>query len=286
MSFRNRRKRIIVGFSLIFFLGSLCTLFAGGEKATEQGAMKGEPVTLNILFGDTPDWTLLEDHIDWFYNKNPDIKVDLTYMSHKEMVEKVTMELSTGSSTYDVVYIDNFSLPQVAAAGWLEPQDKYISESGFNLSDFGKGFVEALSYKGKIYSPPYYAETLVFYFRKDLFDKYNIAKVPDSYEDMRNVAKKLTLDTNGDGKTDVDETASAQRRIEDVPAKTAEDLLGEEDREDNADDEDMPGDGRGHDQGVEDRADEDRFAHRLSPFPAEEVFRGEAGEAGDNNHDE
>ena len=37
-----------------------------------------------------------------FISKNPNIKVDLTYMSHKEMVEKVSMELATGSATYDV----------------------------------------------------------------------------------------------------------------------------------------------------------------------------------------
>jgi len=173
------------------------------EQAEAKQAKKGKEVVVNVIFGDTPDWTLLEDNIDMFYKKNPDIKINLTFMSHKEMVEKATMELQSGSSTYDVVYIDNFSLPQLASAGWLEPQNKYIEKYKFDLADYGKGFVDALTYKGKIYSPPYYAETLVYYFRKDLFDKYGIKKVPETYEEARDVAKKLTLDTNGDGKTDV-----------------------------------------------------------------------------------
>jgi ABC-type glycerol-3-phosphate transport system substrate-binding protein len=196
--FANKKFHLFLSLAFAAVLVfSIIPAFAGGEED------EGKEVMLNILFGDTPDWTLLEDNINLFYDKNPNIKVDLTYMSHKEMVEKVIMELSTGSSTYDIVYIDNFSLPQLAAAEWLEPQNKYIDESGFDLADFGEGFIDALTYQGNIYSPPYYAETLVYYFRKDLFDKYNVKKVPDTYEDMRQVAKKLKLDTDNDGKIDI-----------------------------------------------------------------------------------
>jgi ABC-type glycerol-3-phosphate transport system substrate-binding protein len=201
----SSRKGFVMLFVLAciaFFSSSAYLSLAAGDKK-EQSGKKGEATLLRILFGDTPDWTLLEDNIDSFYAKYPDITVDLTYMSHKEMVEKVSMELASGSSTYDVVYIDNFGLPQLAAAGWLQPQNEYIAESGFDLSDFGEGLVEALSYEGNIYSPPYYAETLVYYFRKDLFDEYGVKKVPDTFAEMLDVAKKLTLDTNNDGKTDV-----------------------------------------------------------------------------------
>gem|GEM_PF-1241843 len=196
-----KRVGLFVLVVALAFSLSTSLLFGGGEKAEDAGGV--EEVALTVLFGDTPDVTLLEDNIDSFYAQYPNIKVDLTYLSHKEMVEKVSMELATGSSTYDIVYIDNFSLPQLAAAGWLEPQDKYIEKSGFDLSDFGEGFVKGLSYDGEIYSPPYYAETLVYFFRKDLFDEYGISKVPDTYEDMRDIAKKLHLDTDGDGTVDV-----------------------------------------------------------------------------------
>ena len=171
----------------------LCALSMGAFSQT----------TVNILFGDTDDWTLLEDHVDWFYAKNPDIRLDFTFMSHKELVEKITMELASASPTYDVFYIDNFFLPQVASAGWLMSQNEHIEKAGVDVSDFGAGFVKALTYQGNIYSLPYYAETLVYYFRTDLFAEYGIGKVPDTFEEMREVAAKLTLDTDGDGKTDI-----------------------------------------------------------------------------------
>jgi len=183
-----RWKIILPGIMML-----LCALSMGAFSQT----------TVNILFGDTDDWTLLEDHVDWFYAKNPDIRLDFTFMSHKELVEKITVELASASPTYDVFYIDNFFLPQVAAAGWLMSQNKYIEKAGVDVSDFGAGFVKALTYQGNIYSLPYYAETLVYYFRTDLFAEYGIGKVPDTFEEMREVAAKLTLDTDGDGETDI-----------------------------------------------------------------------------------
>ena len=190
MSKRKPTYFAIVVVLLLFF--STAAVFGGGET---EAAAQDEQTTVAILLGDTPDWTLLEDNVAAFNADNPNITLDFTYLSHKEMVDKVSIELASGSATYDVVYIDNFGLPPWAAAGWLESQNSYIEESGMDLSDFGQGFIDALSYEGEIYSPPYYAETLVYYFRKDLFDEAGITEVPDTYEDMRQVAKVLHSDS-------------------------------------------------------------------------------------------
>ena len=43
----------------------------------------------------------------------------------------------------------------------------------------------------------------VMVYRKDLFEQYGITGVPSTWKEVKEVAKKLTVDTDGDGKADV-----------------------------------------------------------------------------------
>ncbi len=55
-----------------------------------------------------------------------------------------------------------------------------------------------------MYAFPYAWVTTVLYYNKDMFDKAQLAYPNDkwTWDDFLSAAKKLTLDTNGDGKTD------------------------------------------------------------------------------------
>ena len=65
-----------------------------------------------------------------------------------------------------------------------------------------KAFFDA---SGRQFGVPKYQGTLVLYYNKDIFDEYGVA-YPDAswtHDDYLAAMKKLTHDTNGDGKTDI-----------------------------------------------------------------------------------
>lgn len=194
--FKANKVRVAVLGIMLVMAGSI--ILASNVWAQQK------KVTIGALLGSAEWSNILRERIGEFYKKHPNIEVDFTYLSHKECVDKVMIELSSGSPTYDIVYYDNFDFPTYASPGWLEPQEPWIKRDAADLDvdDFFEGPMDAISYGGKLYGLPVYAECQVLMFRADLFLKYGV-RVPDTVESLWEAAEKLTLDIDGDGKVDI-----------------------------------------------------------------------------------
>ena len=59
------------------------------------------------------------------------------------------------------------------------------------------------SVNGRIYGIPSIASTRVLVYRGDLFDEVGVGQPPRTWDELRTVAKKLTLDRNGDGQPEI-----------------------------------------------------------------------------------
>lgn len=99
--------------------------------------------------------------------------------------EKLTIDLSAGSSEYDAMamtceyeFIQN---------GWVEPLNSYISDSSIadpnlNLADFIPSQIEVMTMGDQIYGLPWKPDVMVYYYRKDwLEDDANKAAFKEKY---------------------------------------------------------------------------------------------------------
>ncbi len=68
-------------------------------------------------------------------------------------------------------------------------------------------FIKDNEWDGKMLTFPFNKSVPVFYYNIDLFEKYGIKEFPRTWEEFREVAKKLTIDTTGDGVPDIYGTA-------------------------------------------------------------------------------
>ncbi len=75
------------------------------------------------------------------------------------------------------------------------------------LNDIFKPLIVDNEWEDSLISFPFNKSVPVYYYNKDLFKKYGIKRFPKTWEEFRNVAKKLTIDTDGDGKPDIYGTA-------------------------------------------------------------------------------
>jgi multiple sugar transport system substrate-binding protein len=142
------------------------------------------------------------------FEKKTGIKVDAEVLPEEQFRQKLLIEFASGKSSVDVF----LTLPandglKYLESGWYEPLEGYLkdpskTEQGFDFNDFTKGAQEGAKMKGVLICMPQGISTHLVYFRKDLFDKYDV-KVPETLEELEAAAKKLTRDTDGDGKTDV-----------------------------------------------------------------------------------
>ena len=143
----------------------------------------GEPETIVFLTwkpNQPEPWKRL---INRFHKENPQIRIQLQVGPHSstEYHAIVTQRLKNKDTSVDVFFMDVIWPPEFANAGWV--MDLSPCFSGRERAKFLPGPIAANTYGGKIYGIPCYLAAGLFYYRKDLLDKYNF-KPPKSWKEM------------------------------------------------------------------------------------------------------
>jgi sorbitol/mannitol transport system substrate-binding protein len=134
-----------------------------------------------------------------FEKDHPDIKLKFVSLPENEARAKITASVATGGGEFDGVMISNYETPQWAKDGWLVDLQPYIDKTnGYDDNDFIDSIHQALSYKGDMYSVPFYGESSFLVYRKDLFEKAGL-KMPakPTWPQIRALAAKLDDPAHG-----------------------------------------------------------------------------------------
>ncbi len=164
-------------------------LFAGIAANAQQQ-------TVTIATVNNPEMIQLKKLSTTFEQANPDVKLNWVILSENTLRERVTLDVSTGASDFDLVFLGLYEAPIFAKKGWLRPFENI--PASYDLEDVFKSLRDGLSYDGKLYALPFYAESSFTMYRKDLFDAKGL-KMPDqpTYEDIAKLADQLTDRSKG-----------------------------------------------------------------------------------------
>ena len=103
-----------------------------------------------------------------FERQNPGIRVNLQQLPWLSAHEKLLTAFA-GESLPDVSPIGNTWIPEFAALDALEPLDEEIAASkDFDVADYFPGFWDSGVVDGRTYAVPWYVETRLPFYRKDL----------------------------------------------------------------------------------------------------------------------
>ena len=83
--------------------------------------------------------------------------------------QKVTTDIATKGGQYDVMTIGTYEVPIWAKQGWLVPLDNLGAD--YDVDDLLPAIRGGLSVDGKLYAAPFYGESSMVMYRKDLFEK-------------------------------------------------------------------------------------------------------------------
>jgi hypothetical protein len=135
---------------------------------------------------------------------HPKIHVEIEITPWARMLDKLMIS-SAGGRPPDVTRISSEWFPPIAAKGLLEPLDKYVARDKYDLNDFYPESINGWGkWKGQLLEIPTDIDIYAMYYNKAIFDKNHIP-YPDEtwdWDKYLEVAKKLTQDTDGDGKVD------------------------------------------------------------------------------------
>jgi len=124
----------------------------------------------------------------------PNIKVNLTVLPENEIRQTITQDVTTQSGQFDVFTIGPFEVPMWAEQGWLEEVGKEAAaDPSYNLDDIFASMKAGLSYDGGLYALPFYGESAMTFYRKDLFDAAGI-QMPErpTWDQIRSLRQSST----------------------------------------------------------------------------------------------
>jgi sorbitol/mannitol transport system substrate-binding protein len=159
-------------------------------------ALQAQQKTVTLAVVNNPDMLELKKLSPKFEEKNPDIKLNWIIVEENILRQKVTTDVSQGSGLYDIVFIGLYETPIFSKRGWLRPFEDLPAD--YDVDDIFKSLRDGLSYDGKLYALPFYGESSMLMYRKDLFEAKGL-KMPEQpkYEDIAKFADALTDKAKG-----------------------------------------------------------------------------------------
>jgi multiple sugar transport system substrate-binding protein len=184
-------------FALVLLLAAAC----GGKPATTSGT-----ITLQMS-GDPAEAEAYRSLTNAFSKAVPNIKVNLVVVpSATDHVAKLVTSFSGGKPP-DLFLINYRRFGQFAARGVLEPMAPRLSKSDrIKIQDFYPQPLEAFIFGGALQCMPTNISNQVVYYNAGLFSQFGVTPPPQGgwrWDQLLATAKRMTRDTNGDGKTDV-----------------------------------------------------------------------------------
>ena len=202
MRSRSRATFLVVAFILAFGLAACGTNSGSGAPAGASGgsgtsaapggssAGSGSSPAAD-LSGDVTVWamgnegTKLKTLADAFMKVNPNVKVNVTPVDWGQAVTKLQTAIA-GGSTPDVSQMGTDMMAQFGANQTFDPVPADIDPSQFFETAWNTNIVD-----GAAVGVPWYVETRLLYYRKDIADKAGITAPPATWDELKAMAKAL-----------------------------------------------------------------------------------------------
>ncbi len=164
---------------LLAFLIVSCSASPGAKKIVRFWAMGFEGEEVGPL-------------VRQFERQNPGIHVDLQVIPWTSAHDKLLTAFA-GNALPDMCQLGNTWIPELHAVNALQPLDSLIdSSNGVNPDEYFSGIWETNRIGNRTYGIPWYVDTRVLFYRKDMLNAVGMHHPPENWSQFLEAAKLLT----------------------------------------------------------------------------------------------
>ena len=169
-------------------LAGAAFLGAAGCGGGEQGGGATE-----IYFTSAPDESgTTEKLIDMFNDKNKGKYKVIFHQGNADTgqrFDKLRTQMQAGGEDLDVILGDVIWTAQLAESDWISDLSDRFTES--QRKEFLPGSVEAITYEGKTFGMPWFTDTGLLYYRKDLLQESGFDGPPKTWDELKQMTRKV-----------------------------------------------------------------------------------------------
>jgi sorbitol/mannitol transport system substrate-binding protein len=171
MSSSRSKLRMLGAAGCVAAVLAVAACSSGGTGSSAPGTVTVAVVSNPLITGQMQPLTK-----SVFEKKYPGIKVKFATYTEGDLRAAIEKNVSTHSNAFNVIMIGNYETPLFAKNGWLDNLSKqFIAKTpGYDPGDLLPPIAKSLSYKGDLYAVPFYGESSMVFYRKDLFAKAGI----------------------------------------------------------------------------------------------------------------
>ena len=124
-----------------------------------------------------------------FEKENPGINLKWVVLEEGVLRQRVTTDIATKGGQFDIMTIGMYEAPMWGKKGWIEEM-KF--DAAYDEKDLLPAMVDGLSSDGKLYAAPFYGESSMLMYRKDLLVKAGMTITDNpTWEHISEVAKVI-----------------------------------------------------------------------------------------------
>ncbi len=173
--------------SVLFIFLTACQLKDYGKVTIIFWAMGAEAEYLEKL---TPE----------FENQNPGIKVKIQQIPWTAAQEKLITAYAS-DNTPDACQLGNTWIPQFVALEAIQVLDSLVTESNeIKESNYFEGIWNTNVIEEAVYGIPWYIDTRVLFYRKDVFEKAGFDSPPKTWDELYRLSKRIKKNAKDEGK--------------------------------------------------------------------------------------
>ncbi|MFP8965759.1 ABC transporter substrate-binding protein [Pokkaliibacter sp. CJK22405] len=165
-------------FAAVMSAGMLMSAQASAATTITVGTVNnGDMVRMQSLTGE-------------FEKAHPDIKVNWVVLEENVLRQRMTTDIATNGGQFDVMTIGMYETGLWGEKNWLAPI-KDLPKS-YDVDDIFPTIRDGLSVDGTLYALPFYGESSMTYYRKDLFKAAGLT-MPENptWDQIKGFAEKL-----------------------------------------------------------------------------------------------
>ncbi|MBD0346821.1 MAG: ABC transporter substrate-binding protein [Coleofasciculus sp. Co-bin14] len=185
-----------------WLLLSICLLLLGGCQLQRHVDDVGV-VRLTLWQGVNPPTNrdVLQELVDRFNREHPNIQVESLYVGQEDQQLPKILASVVGNAPPDMLWFNPTLTGQLVELNAIRPLDDFLAASPVK-DEIDPALLETMQFQGHIWSVPFGTNNAGIFYRPSLFKAAGISQLPKTWEELRQVAKALTRDADGDGRID------------------------------------------------------------------------------------